>query len=236
MRLDKLLANEGFGSRKDVKKIIKQGSVLVNGNVEKDVSKHVDPKQSEVVVNGEAIEYQEFVYVMLNKPKGVISATEDPKHKCVTDLLDSFYNKFNLFPVGRLDKDTEGLMLLTNDGDLAHRLTSPKHKVNKVYEATISGVVTDEDVQAFREGVTLEDGYLTKPAILEVDDTTDEHSWVTVTIREGKFHQIKRMFKARHHEVRFLKRLKMGALSLDYELALGEYRELSEVELEQLKG
>ncbi|MDQ0351304.1 16S rRNA pseudouridine516 synthase [Alkalibacillus filiformis] len=236
MRLDKLLANEDFGSRKDVKKLIKKGSVQIDGEVIKDVSHHVDPTQSEVVVNGHVIDYREFVYIMLNKPKGVISATEDSRHKCVTDLLDPFYDKFNLFPVGRLDKDTVGLLLLTNDGELAHHLTSPRKKVDKIYEATINGIVTEEDVQAFKEGVTLDDGYFTKPAQLEVSETTDEHSWVIVKISEGKFHQIKRMFQARGHEVRFLKRRQMGSLSLDEQLPLGEYRELTERELDQLKA
>ncbi|GEN45955.1 pseudouridine synthase [Alkalibacillus haloalkaliphilus] len=235
MRLDKLLANEDFGSRKEVKKLIKKGSVQVDGEVIKDVSHHVDPNQSEVVVNGNVIDYREFVYIMLNKPKGVISATEDSRHECVTDLLDPFYDKFNLFPVGRLDKDTVGLLLLTNDGELAHQLTSPRKKVDKIYEATINGVVTEEDVQAFKEGVILDDDYVTKPAELEVTETTDEHSWVVVTISEGKFHQVKRMFQARGHEVRFLKRRQMGSLSLDEQLPLGEYRELTEQELDQLK-
>ncbi|WP_017185886.1 pseudouridine synthase [Alkalibacillus haloalkaliphilus] len=235
MRLDKLLANEGYGSRKDVKKLIKKGSVQVDGEVTKDVSHHVDPNQSEVIVNGHVIDYREFVYIMLNKPKDVISATEDSRHECVTDLLDPFYDKFNLFPVGRLDKDTVGLLLLTNDGELAHQLTSPRKKVDKIYEATINGVVTEEDVQAFKEGVTLDDGYITKPAELEVTETTDEHSWIVVTISEGKFHQVKRMFQARGHEVRFLKRRQMGSLSLDEQLPIGEYRELTEQELDQLK-
>ncbi|MDV2581270.1 pseudouridine synthase [Alkalibacillus haloalkaliphilus] len=235
MRLDKLLANEDFGSRKEVKKLIKKGSVQVDGEVIKDVSHHVDPNQSEVVVNGNVIDYREFVYIMLNKPKGVISATEDSRHECVTDLLDPFYDKYNLFPVGRLDIDTVGLLLLTNDGELAHQLTSPRKKVDKIYEATINGVVTEEDVQAFKEGVTLDDGYVTKQAELEVKETTDEHSWVVVTISEGKFHQVKRMFQARGHEVQFLKRRQMGSLSLDEQLPLGEYRELTEQELGQLK-
>ncbi|NIK13456.1 pseudouridine synthase [Alkalibacillus almallahensis] len=234
MRLDKLLANEGFGTRKDVKKIIKKGSVTIDEQVVKDVSYHVDPTQSDVIVDGIEIDYREFVYLMLNKPQGVISATEDDRHECVTDLLDLEYDKFNLFPVGRLDKDTEGLLLLTNDGQLAHRLTSPKHKVNKLYEAVIDQLVTDEDIQAFREGVELEDGYVTKPAELTVQHNLEEESEVLITITEGKFHQIKRMFEARGKQVQFLKRLQMGPLKLDESLELGEARELTEDELNQL--
>ncbi|MDQ0160125.1 pseudouridine synthase [Alkalibacillus salilacus] len=234
MRLDKLLANEGYGTRKDVKKIIKKGSVTIDDQVIKDVSFHVDPTQSDVIVDGIEIDYREFVYLMLNKPQGVISATEDDRHECVTDLLDLEYDKFNLFPVGRLDKDTEGLLLLTNDGQLAHQLTSPKHKVNKLYEAVIDQSITDEDIQAFREGVELEDGYVTKPAELTVQHNLEEEAEVLITITEGKFHQIKRMFEARDKQVKYLKRLQMGSLKLDESLELGEARELTEDELNQL--
>ncbi|WP_411953691.1 pseudouridine synthase [Alkalibacillus sp. S2W] len=234
MRLDKLLANEGFGTRKDVKKIIKKGSVTIDEQVVKDVSYHVDPMQSDVIVDGIEIDYREFVYLMLNKPQGVISATEDDRHECVTDLLDLEYDKFNLFPVGRLDKDTEGLLLLTNDGQLAHRLTSPKHKVNKLYEAVIDQSITDEDIQAFREGIELEDGYVTKPAELTVQYNLEEEAEVLIKITEGKFHQIKRMFEARGKQVQFLKRLQMGSLKLDESLELGEARELTDEELNQL--
>ncbi|WP_188206476.1 pseudouridine synthase [Alkalibacillus aidingensis] len=235
MRLDKLLANEGFGSRKEVKKLIKNGSVEVNGEKAKDVSTHVDPYESEVIVNGELIDYREFIYIMLNKPKGIVSATHDAKDRCVTDLLDPYYHKFHLFPVGRLDKDTEGLILLTNDGELAHQLTSPKKKVDKVYEATIKGRVSDHEVQAFENGVTLDDGYETKPASLYIEKVAGDFSWVQITIQEGKFHQIKRMFKAVNKEVRYLKRLKIGTLELDEALELGEYRELLDEELALLK-
>ncbi|GEL77213.1 pseudouridine synthase [Tenuibacillus multivorans] len=234
MRLDKLLANQGFGSRKDVKQLIKKGKVTIDGEAVKSSSFHVDPKQSEVIVNGKTLDYRDYIYIMMNKPKGVISATRDDKETCVTDLLDEFYTPFSLFPVGRLDKDTVGLMLITNDGELSHQLLSPKQHVDKVYEAKIKGLVTDADVDAFKKGVCLEDGYVTKPAKLEIL-TADAYSDVRVTISEGKFHQIKRMFDARGHEVVELKRLKIGSLVLDHHLDYGEYRELTEEELKQLQ-
>ncbi|MET3682695.1 16S rRNA pseudouridine516 synthase [Alkalibacillus flavidus] len=234
MRLDKLLANEGFGSRKDVKKLIKKGAVTIDEAVIKDVSYHVDPTTSDVIVSGVPIIYQQYAYIMLHKPQGVISATEDDRHEVVTDLLDPYYDKFHLFPVGRLDRDTEGLLLLTNDGQLAHRLTSPKHKVDKQYEAIINAEVTEDDVRKFQAGVTLDDGYVTKPAHLDIAEQSEYESKVYITITEGKYHQIKRMFQAVDKEVVYLKRLAMGSLTLDDELALGEARELTDVELNQL--
>lgn len=235
MRLDKLLANLGYGSRKEIKKMCRDGSVKVDGAVVKDSSAHVDPVNQEVEILGNVVVYREFVYLMMNKPDGVISATEDLTQETVIDLLDPEFYPFEVFPVGRLDKDTEGLLLLTNDGKLAHELLSPKKHVPKKYFAVINGVVNEKDVAAFAKGVTLDDGYKTLPAQLEILDQGEE-SEVEIVIHEGKYHQIKRMFEARNKKVTFLKRLSMGPLVLDEDLELGEYRELTEEELESLKG
>ena len=228
-----MLANLGYGSRKDVKKLLKDGMVEVNEQKVKDPKQHVDPDTDIVMVNGEKVEYKEFIYLMLNKPQGVISATEDSEHETVLDLLEMEDLVFSPFPVGRLDKDTEGLLLLTNDGQLAHRLLSPKKHVPKTYFAVINCEVTEEDVNAFKQGVVLDDGYLTKPGelkILKSGLTSD----IELTITEGKFHQVKRMFEAVGKRVIYLQRISMGPLQLDESLELGEYRELTEEELEKL--
>lgn len=240
MRLDKLLAHTGFGTRKEVKKIIKDGYIEVNGDVVKNVGLKVDPEVDDVRIGGERIYYEEFVYFMLNKPAGVISATEDFIHDTVLDLLEPADVVQEPHPVGRLDIDTEGLLILTNDGQLTHQLTSPKKEVDKEYYAIITGIVTEEDVVAFKEGLILEDedgDFKTLPAkleILEVDEE-EETSEIKVTIQEGKFHQVKRMFKAVGKRVFYLKRLRMHTLELDESLPLGEYRRLTEEELELLK-
>lgn len=233
MRIDKLLANAGEGSRKEVKKLLKNGMVTVNDKVIKDPKIHIDPERDIIAINGDVIEYKEYVYFMMNKPDGVISATEDYYDKTVLDLLHETDRVLSPFPVGRLDKDTEGLLLLTNDGQLAHRLLSPKKHVPKTYFAQILGEVTEEDEEAFREGVILDDGYKTKPGelkILKSGLTSD----IELTITEGKFHQVKRMFMAVGKKVVYLKRISMGPLILDESLPLGEYRELTEEELESL--
>lgn len=235
MRLDKLLANMGYGSRKDVKNIIKQGQVQVDGETVKNGKIHVEPEKQDVRIKGERVSYRKHIYLMMNKPPGVVSATEDSKEKCVTDLLPERYQTFNPFPVGRLDKDTEGLLILTNDGQLAHRLLSPKKDVGKTYFAIIDGLVTERDVQIFKEGVTLEDGYICKPAELTIL-RQEKQSEVHIVITEGKFHQIKRMFKATDKTVLYLKRIKMGNLGLDQHLKPGEVRELTDEELKMLKG
>jgi 16S rRNA pseudouridine516 synthase len=234
MRLDKLLSNLGFGSRKEVKQLLKSGSVKVNDTVVKDAKMHVDPVNEIVTLNGERIEYREFVYLMMNKPPGVLSATEDTRDETVIDLLQIEDQVYNPFPVGRLDKDTEGLLLITNDGQLSHRLLSPKKHVPKTYFAVIEGEVTERDIDAFKKGVTLEDGYLTKPGelkILKSGITSD----IELTITEGKYHQVKRMFEAVGKRVVYLKRLSMGSLLLDETLELGEYRELTDEEVQMLK-
>lgn len=226
MRLDKLLSNMGFGSRKEVKILLKGQAVKVDGVVIKDVAKHVDPEKQEVTVYGERVHYQEFIYLMMHKPQNVISATEDKYDQTVIDLLEPFHAQFEPFPVGRLDKDTEGFLLITNDGQLTHNLLSPKKHVPKVYFAEIEGKVEQADIDAFAQGVTLEDGYHTKPGKLKILKS-DEQSEIELEISEGKFHQVKRMFESVGKKVTYLKRLSMGPLELDENLALGEYRELT---------
>ena len=235
MRLDKLLANMGFGSRKEVKTLLKQGAITVNGVQVKSPSIHVDEKTDNVQVNGETVAYREYIYLMMHKPPGLVSATEDKRDETVVDILQPEDRIFEPFPVGRLDKDTEGLLLLTNDGTLAHQLLSPKKHVQKLYYARIDGEVTEETIKQFQQGVTLDDGYVTKPATLHILDAGPV-SEIEITITEGKFHQIKRMFEAVGMEVTYLKRLRMGSLELDEDLELGEYRELSDEELDGLFG
>ncbi|WP_374722801.1 pseudouridine synthase [Peribacillus tepidiphilus] len=235
MRIDKLLANLGYGSRKEVKKLLKSGAVKIDGETVKDAKKHVDPKINQVTVHGETVEYKEFIYLMMNKPQGVLSATEDAYQETVLDLLELEDAIYKPFPVGRLDKDTEGLLLLTNDGQLAHRLLSPKKHVPKTYFAVIDGEVTEKDVEAFRKGVTLDDGYLTKPGELKILKS-GIRSDIELTITEGKFHQVKRMFEAVGKRVVYLKRISMGPLRLDEDLELGEYRELTDEEIESLQN
>lgn len=235
LRIDKLLANMGYGTRKEVKKLLKAGVVKVDGMTIKDAKTHVDPKTQVVTVWGEEVEYKPFIYLMMNKPKGVISATEDAVEETVVDLLEEEDRIFDPFPVGRLDKDTEGLLLLTNDGQLAHQLLSPKKHVPKIYEAIIDGEVTEDDVVAFQRGVVLDDGYETKPAELVVI-RSGLRSDVRITITEGKFHQIKRMFQAVGKRVIYLKRIQMGPIPLDETLEPGEYRELTDEEIALLKG
>jgi len=233
-RLDRILSNFGFGTRNEVKKLVKNGLVKVDNVVVKDASVHINPEESKIEVNNEILNYRKHIYVMMNKPAGVISATYDKKLKTAVQLLPEELSCFNLFPAGRLDIDTEGLLLLTNDGQLAHELLSPRKHVPKRYYALIDGVVTDEDVKAFREGVVLDDGYKTMPAILEIFKQ-GAHSEVEVVLHEGKFHQVKRMFKAVGKRVIYLKRIQMGGLRLDENLKPGESRELTADEVESLR-
>ncbi|ASK62911.1 16S rRNA pseudouridine(516) synthase [Virgibacillus phasianinus] len=230
MRLDKLLANTGHGSRKEVKNLLKRKKVSVNRTIVRDGSLHVDPSTDIIQVGDYTVHYQEFIYLMMNKPPGYVSATVDDKDKTVIDLLAENYQHFEPFPVGRLDKDTEGLLLLTNDGELGHKLTSPKKDIEKVYYARIDGCVTNEDVKQFAGGILLEDGYQTKSAKLRIL-TAGAVSEIEVTISEGKYHQVKRMFAAVGKRVSYLKRIKMGQLLLDPTLDNGYYRELTEKEL-----
>lgn len=235
-RLDKVLANLGYGTRKELKKIVRNGIVEVNGVVAKDSGMQVDPEKDKIVVNGEEIYYRKFIYLMMNKPDGVISATYDNRDETVIDLLEVEHQVFEPFPVGRLDKDTVGLLLLTNDGELNHRLIAPKWKVDKVYFAKIDKKVTESDIKAFQKGITLDDGYVCKEAKLEIQSASEEGSEVFVTIQEGKFHQVKRMFEAVGKKVVYLKRVEFGTLKLDEDLEEGEYRELTEEEIAILKS
>ena len=232
IRLDKYLADMGVGTRTEVKKYIRQGKVKIDGLVVKLPEEKVDIENQEVSYLDQLVGYDTFEYYMLNKPAGVISATTDAKEKTVIDLITDKKRK-DLFPVGRLDKDTEGLLLITNDGELAHRLLSPKKHVDKVYYAKVKGVVTEADVKTFAEGVSLGQGEMAKPAVLEII-ASDEISEIKLTIQEGKFHQVKRMFLSVGKEVIYLKRLSMGTLVLDENLPLGGYRPLKAEELEQL--
>lgn len=234
-RLDKYLADMGIGSRQEVKKYIRQGKVIVDGEIVLSPEYKVDELKVHVLYENHPVCYASYEYYMLNKPAGVISATDDKKEKTVLDLIQSKKRK-DLFPVGRLDKDTEGLLLITNDGALAHRLLSPKKHVDKTYFAKIDGKVTDADVLAFAEGInigTLTDEEWTRPAVLEII-SSGQQSAVRLTIQEGKYHQVKRMFLAREKKVVYLKREKMGALVLDTALNPGEYRALTDEELENI--
>lgn len=233
MRLDKWISNAGVGSRKEVKQLLKDRHVHVNGQIEKSASFQVDPDKDVVELKGRPVYYQEFVYYMLNKPPGVITATEDSKHETVLNLMDEKDRMKGLYPVGRLDKDTEGLLLLTNDGPLGHRLLSPKHHVDKTYEAIINGPITTSIFEAFDNGIKLVGDGVTLPAKLKVLREGKEPK-VEIVITEGKFHQIKRMFHAVEREVLFLKRTKMGPLSLDPLLQIGHYRPLTEEEQEEI--
>ena len=233
-RVDKVLSNLGYGSRAELKKFCKQGLVFVNGKAVSNPGLQVDTDIDEIVFNGEKINYREFIYLMMNKPDGYISVTFDKHDPIVLDLIDDEYLVFEPFPVGRLDKDTEGLLVLTNDGQLAHRVLSPKKHVPKTYYAKIDGKVTEEDIEAFKQGVTLDDGYETMPSelvILKSDDISE----IELTIHEGKFHQVKRMFESVGKTVVYLKRLSMGALKLDETLELGEYRELTDEEVKLIE-
>lgn len=236
IRLDKFLSEMGVGTRQEVKQYIRKGKVEVDGEIAKRPELKVDETKANVTLDGERIGYASYVYYMLNKPSGVVSATEDKREKTVIDLIKGQKRK-NLFPVGRLDKDTEGLLLITNDGDLAHQLLSPKKHVDKVYRARIEGQVTAEDAALFAKGLEIDDedgAWRAMPAKLNILSSGPE-SEVEITIREGKFHQIKRMFEAVDKKVVYLKRLSMGSLRLDETLALGEYRELTEDEVQALK-
>ena len=232
LRLDKIIAASGKYSRREVKLLVRQGRVLVDGMPARSPEDKVDPESAEIAVNGEVLPYRRHTWLMLHKPAGVISATEDAREKTVIDLIVSRKRK-DLFPVGRLDKDTEGLLLITNDGELAHRLLSPKKHVDKTYYAKVQGIVTQEDVRKFAEGVDIHEKKLTAPAVLEVVKS-GEVSEILLTICEGKFHQVKRMFEAVGKKVIYLKRLSMGPLQLDETLMPGEYRELTEKEKDTL--
>ena len=224
-RIDKIIASMGRWSRREVKGLIREGLVLLNGQPAASPEEKVEAETAEIIVAGEPLRYRRFTYLMLHKPAGLLSATEDSRQRTVMELLPEDLRRRGLFPVGRLDRDTEGLLLLTNDGDLAHRLLTPKNHVDKVYRALLDAPLTGEDAAAFAAGIKLGDG-------LRMGEDPREGF---VTLHEGKFHQIKRMFLGRGKTVLYLKRLSMGGLSLDQKLGKGEYRYLTEEEVAKLR-
>lgn len=235
IRLDKWLSGAGLGTRTEVKKALRAARVRVNGEIVKDPGAHVTTDEDVVEFDGERVTYQEFVYFMMFKPQGVLSATEDRRDPVVIDLLDPFDAAFDVFPVGRLDKDAEGLLILTNDGKLAHQLLSPRKHVPKRYFIRVDGSLTQADADAIAQGVTLDDGYVCQPGfltILESGPTSEAH----IVIHEGKFHQVKRMIQAVGKRVTFLKRIEMGPIALDPALEPGSYRPLSDEELASLSA
>lgn len=237
MRLDKLLSHTGYGTRKDVKILLKKKRVMVDDKVIRNGSVHVNPDTQHIQVDHQCVHYKKYIYLMMNKAAGYISATEDAREKTVIDGLPEQWKHFKPYPVGRLDKDTEGLLLLTNDGAITHALTSPKKNIEKTYYAKISGQMTDQDIERFRHGIVLDDGYVTKPARLNIL-TSDIQSEVELTITEGKFHQVKRMFAAIEAKVTYLKRIRMGEIVLDDQLSRGAVRILTQEEyayLQQIK-
>ncbi len=232
MRLDKFLSNMGIATRKEAASAAKKGGILINGVPTRDASVHIDEEKDEICYLGKKVAYQKFRYIMLNKPDGYVSATEDGKDPTVLDLLPSEYGKFNLFPCGRLDKNTLGLMLITDNGELSHRLLSPKRHVKKKYAYKSKFPITDEEADMLRQGVILEDGYETKPAEIELSE--DRMSGF-ITLTEGKYHQIKRMLEAVNNKITYLERISFGPLELDLALGRGEWRPLTENEIAEIE-
>ena len=230
-RLDKVLAATGRWSRREVKLLVKQGQVRVNGAAASSAEEKLDPETAAVTVGGQTVVLQKHTYIMLHKPAGVLSATEDSRQKTVLELLPPELRRRGLSPVGRLDKDTEGLLLLTDDGELAHRLLSPKYHVDKRYYAEVDGLLGPADADAFAKGMTLDDGLVCLSAGLELCGS----GACIVTLQEGKFHQVKRMLAFRGAPVRYLKRLAMGPLALDPSLETGAFRELTAAEVSALR-
>lgn len=231
LRLDKWLCEMNIGTRSQVKQILKQGLITVDGDVITRPEYKVDEQTAKITYKGKVLSYQKYVYYMLHKPAGVVSATQDNTCKTVTELLKETGRK-DLFPVGRLDKDTEGLLLMTNDGDLAHNLLSPKKHVSKIYYAELKNPLSQEAAGQLERGVDIGEEKLTLPA--KVEQLSDKSIYLTIT--EGKYHQVKRMLQAVDNEVLYLKRIAMGNLHLDEELGKGEYRELTDAEVALLKG
>ncbi|MGH4051999.1 MAG: pseudouridine synthase [Clostridium sp.] len=234
-RIDKILSNLGHGTRKEVKAILKKGKVEIDGVIISDNAMKIDPDKAIIKVSGEEINYRKYIYLIMNKPAGVVSATVDKHDETVIDLIDDEYRAFDPFPIGRLDRDTVGLILITNDGELNHKLIAPKNHVDKVYYAEINKFVEQSDVDAFKKGVVIDDGYKCMPSVLEILNADDNGAEVMVTIQEGKFHQVKRMFESVEKKVVFLKRVSFGPLKLEDNLEEGKCRELSEKEISLLK-
>lgn len=232
MRIDKFLSNMGIASRTESSKAARQGGILVNGVAVKKADVHIDPEKDIITYCGRKIEYRKYTYILMNKPDGVVSATEDGRDKTVIDLLPEELQKLNLFPCGRLDKHTLGLVMLTDDGDLAHRLLSPKHHVKKKYRFESKFPLTDEEIEYLEKGATLEDGYVTKPSRIELFE--DKKSGY-ITLTEGKYHQIKRMLESVNNKITYLERITFGPLALDEKLARGEWRFLTQNEIDELE-
>ncbi|MBO5279584.1 MAG: rRNA pseudouridine synthase [Clostridia bacterium] len=232
MRLDKFLSNMGTASRSEAAKAARGGLVTVNSVPCRDVSKHIDPERDVIYFNGKRVTYEKFRYILLNKPDGVVSATEDGRDKTVLDLLPAELRKFELFPCGRLDKHTLGLVLITDNGDLAHRLLAPKSHVTKKYRYESKFPLTDEEKRTLEEGAVLDDGYETKPSEIEL---YDDRKSGTITLTEGKYHQIKRMFESVNNKITYLERITFGPLTLEGVPERGDWRYLTESEIEALE-
>lgn len=231
VRLDKFLSNAGIGTRSQVRDYIKYRRVWVDGKPCIKADTKIDKDKNEVTFDKRIVSYDEFVYVILNKPKGVISATEDDNETTVLDLLDDKYKKMKLFPVGRLDKDTVGLLILSNDGRFAHNTLSPKKHIEKSYYAHINGEITDKHIKMFEEGIVISSGYKCLPSKLSIEYSAENFSKINITIKEGKYHQIKRMFEAIGRKVVYLKRTRFDDILLDESLQEGEYRLANEEEM-----
>ena len=233
MRIDKFISGAGIASRKEADRLAKAGAVLLNGAPVRDLSRHIDPENDEITVSGRVINYRKYTYVMLNKPAGYVSATDDKSLPFVTELLSPELRKQELFPVGRLDKDTVGLMILTNNGQLAHALLSPKRHVSKVYYFESADALPGGVEERFESGVTLADGYECKSALITLDEGRKSGK---ITLTEGKYHQIKRMIAAMGSKVTFLERIKFAHLELDGALSRGEWRFLTDEEARELES
>lgn len=233
MRLDKFLSDLNIGSRKNVKKLITNGTITVNGSIITNPAEQITPSDDLINLNGKVLLYNKYHYYMLHKPKGIISATLDKNTPCVIDLFKNESVK-NLFPVGRLDKDTEGLLLITNDGSFSHKITSPTSNLFKTYYAKLDGFIDSSIIEHFKKGVDIGDNNKTKPAILTIDTATASYSYVHISISEGRYHQIKRMFQAFQLQVLYLKRISIGSLQLDESLPLGEYRLLTKEDIKTI--
>jgi 16S rRNA pseudouridine516 synthase len=230
VRLDKLLSGQGYGSRTEIKNLLKQSSVMINNKVVRIADYKTDPEQDDILVCGKQINYKKFVYYMLNKPQGVVCASNDSKQRTVLDLLPREMQRPGLFPAGRLDKDTEGLVIITDDGVFAHEILSPKKHVDKKYFAIVDSPIEEQYIGLFEKGLTLADGYECLPSKLEIIKNC-ENAQVYITLREGKYHQIKRMFLSFDTIVLYLKRISIGGLFLDDMLKIGEVKQLSEPEI-----
>ena len=230
IRLDKLLCNEGIASRKELRAIIKAGRVTVNGNAVCNPETKVESDSDIIRFDGKILKYSEYHYYMMDKPCGILTATEDKRQKTVLDLLPHEVRRMSVFPVGRLDKDTSGLLLITNDGEFAHRVISPKSNIEKLYFAKVDGIPTADDVREFEKGLILSDGTKCLPAKLEITGKNECY----VTVKEGKYHQVRRMLASRGKHVEQLRRLRIGSLCLDPSLKSGDFRELDQSEIDSI--